>query len=684
MRIYERFGGVVGLAFFFCYAFSCSLLVIFHTLGTVADEPKVVDVNGDIVDVPPYTPAQARGMEVYKVQVCWHCHSQFVRPVNQEDRRFGPVSQAGESARDKPHLFGTRRIGPDLAREGGLRSDDWQLAHLWNPRATVSESVMPGFTWLFRDNRNAGEVAALLAAYDYDGDGVISVLDDLIRQRPTDPTLANRLAGADQRGLVASVYRQKDTGADLKAGADGKPAYVDAFTQIADASGRPGERGDNLVSDRDGSALPTEETLDLLEYLQRLGTAIGPWREPLAAPAPQRPSNSLPPMKGVKVSWKDGAGQAQSTEVPDGQMPRRERKRRLYGEARALADAATLGAAADLEREYEATMHAWRGANPLWDTRLKEGEALFLEHCASCHGPEGRGNGLAAPFLNPRPRDFTQSAFRYRSTQAGNLPLHGDLYRTLWRGLPGSAMPPFRWLGDDQLWYLVDYVEHFLETIDGDAKRFDDQAAALSLPSIPRVSDEQLDLLLRRGKAVFAAAKCSNCHGTEGRADGPSWDTNMDNGGKMRPRDLKPRFPGDQPALRIRAGVYPQELYRTIFTGLGGTGMATSLGDFQGGWDEGRKLDLLIAAKAPAAEIEAQRKAARRQLIVPLHDDDLHDDDLLANHGVIREEGPGGTTLEFLDRLRETSKTVVGDDWALIFYTMDLLGVRNLIPVTNE
>ncbi len=147
----------------------------------------------------------------------------------------------------------------------------------------------------------------------------------------------------------------------------------------------------------------------------------------------------------------------------------------------------------------------------------------------------------------------------------------------------------------------------------------------------------------------------------------------------MRPRDLKPRFPGDQPALRIRAGVYPQELYRTIFTGLGGTGMATSLGDFQGGWAEGQKLDALIAAKAPAAEIEAQRKAARRQLIVPLHDDDL-----LANHGVIREEGPGGTTLEFLDRLRQTSKTQVGDDWALIFYTMDLLGVRNLIPVTNE
>jgi len=679
MRIYEKFGGIVGLAFFFCYAFALTLLVVFHTLGTVADEPKVVDVNGNIVDVAPYTPAQARGMEVYRNQVCWHCHSQFVRPVNQEDRRFGPVSQAGESALDSPHLFGTRRIGPDLAREGGLRSDDWQIAHLWNPRATVSESVMPAFTWLFQDNRNAGEVATLLAAHDYDGDGVISTLDDVIRQRPADPALANRLAGADQRGLLASLYKQDDKGNDLKAGSNGKPAYVDVYTQLADPHGRPGERGDGQVSDRDGAPVPTEETLDLLEYLQRLGTAIGPWREPLAAPTPQRPADSLPAKKGVKVVWKDSAGTDQTTEIADGQMPRRERKRRLYGEARTLATPDQLAAAADFELEYAAVMKAWRAANPRWDARLKEGEALFVEHCASCHGPEGRGNGIGAPFLNPRPRDFTQSAFRYRSTQAGNLPLHGDLYRTVWRGLPGSAMPSFRWLGDDQLWYLVDYVEHFQETIDGDGKVFDDQAAALALPSIPRVSDEQLNALLRRGKAVFAAAKCSNCHGTEGRADGPSWNTNMDSGATMRPRDLKPRFPGDQPALRIRSGVYPQEIYRTIFTGLGGTGMATSLGDFQGGWAEGAKLDALIAAKAPEAEIEAQRKAARRQLIVPLHDDDL-----LANHGVIREEGPGGTTLEFLDRLRQTSKTEVGDDWALVFYTMDLLGVRKLIPVTNE
>jgi len=147
----------------------------------------------------------------------------------------------------------------------------------------------------------------------------------------------------------------------------------------------------------------------------------------------------------------------------------------------------------------------------------------------------------------------------------------------------------------------------------------------------------------------------------------------------MRPRDLKPRFEGDQPALRIRGGVFPQELYRTIFTGLGGSPMASSLADFQGGWAEAAKLDQLVAAKAPEAQVEAQRKAARRALIVPLYEDDL-----VAEHGVIREKSPSGQDLEFLDRLRQTGKGVVGDDWALVFYVMDLLGVRDLIPVTNS
>lgn len=677
MRVYERFGGIVLLGGLFCYAFAFALTIAWPWVATVADEDKVVDVHGNRVQVPPYTPAEAAGQQVYRQEVCWHCHSQFVRPVMDEDKRWGPVSQAGESAIDRPHLFGTRRIGPDLAREGGLRNDDWQYAHLWDPRATVAGSVMPGFTWLFSRNPNAAEVEALIARYDYDGNGAIeSGLDTVIAPLPTDAETVARLKGADRRGQTASVYRQKADGSDLKPGADGKRPYVDVFTQVIDVGGQPGEIGDRVVNGLDGAPIPTEQARNLIAYLQRLGTAIGPWRQPLAAPTPVR---TKPPMKGVTVTYRDSAGAEQEASIEDGLMPRRERKRRLHGLAREQASAEVKAAAADYELEYAALMGAWRKANPEWNKRLNEGKALYDQHCASCHGAEGRGNGPGATFMVVRPRDFTQSAYRYRSTQAGNLPLDGDLYRTLWRGLPGSSMPSWRELSEDQIWLLVDYVQSFLETIDGERnKEFDDQAAALSIPAVPKVTAEQLDALVLRGKAVFAAAKCSNCHGTEGRADGAGWDTEMDNGAKMRARDLKPRHAGDQPALRIRGGAYAQDLYRTIFTGLGGSAMASSLGDFREGWRLAAEVDRLKASGAPAEQVAAAEKAARRQLIVPLHDDTL-----VKDHGVVRETDATGNTVEFLDRLRAGEGSKAGDDWALVFYVMDMLQVRHLIPLAR-
>src|SRR5690349_5955835 len=209
MRVFERFGGILLLSFL-CQAMAATIIVIMPWTLTVADEDMVIDVKGNRVKVPPYTPAQAAGQKVYRDHVCWHCHSQFVRPVNEEHIRFGPVSQAGESAIDRPHLFGTRRIGPDLSREGGLRPDDWQLAHLIDPRATVSASVMPSFTWLFRDNPAAQEVKRLLELYDYDGNGVIEpafdaiVADEGVAKLTRDPAVQSRLRGADVVGLIGS------------------------------------------------------------------------------------------------------------------------------------------------------------------------------------------------------------------------------------------------------------------------------------------------------------------------------------------------------------------------------------------------------------------------------------------------------------------------------------------------
>ena len=91
------------------------------------------------------------GRDMYIAEACWHCHSQFVRPVSSEDARFGKVSYASEYMNEMflPHLFGTRRVGPDLIRESGRHANDWHVAHLYDPTIVVPSSVMPRYTWFF-------------------------------------------------------------------------------------------------------------------------------------------------------------------------------------------------------------------------------------------------------------------------------------------------------------------------------------------------------------------------------------------------------------------------------------------------------------------------------------------------------------------------------------------------------
>jgi hypothetical protein len=91
------------------------------------------------------------GRQIYVGEGCWHCHSQFVRPVSNESRRYGPVSETPEYQNElqRPVMFGTRRVGPDLSREGGRHGNDWHVAHFWEPRSLVPESPMPRYPWFF-------------------------------------------------------------------------------------------------------------------------------------------------------------------------------------------------------------------------------------------------------------------------------------------------------------------------------------------------------------------------------------------------------------------------------------------------------------------------------------------------------------------------------------------------------
>lgn len=91
------------------------------------------------------------GRKVYTGEGCWHCHSQFVRPVSNESLRWGPVSESHEYQNElqRPVMFGTRRVGPDLSREGGRRSNDWHAVHFFRPQDLSVGSPMPDYPWLF-------------------------------------------------------------------------------------------------------------------------------------------------------------------------------------------------------------------------------------------------------------------------------------------------------------------------------------------------------------------------------------------------------------------------------------------------------------------------------------------------------------------------------------------------------
>ncbi len=98
--------------------------------------------------VRPYTPLEQMGRNIYVREGCYNCHSQQVRPFRDEAERYGHYSLAAESMYDHPFQWSSKRTGPDLARVGGKYSNEWQVAHLVDPRSVVPESIMPGYKFL--------------------------------------------------------------------------------------------------------------------------------------------------------------------------------------------------------------------------------------------------------------------------------------------------------------------------------------------------------------------------------------------------------------------------------------------------------------------------------------------------------------------------------------------------------
>ena len=135
-----------------------SILVVAAVLFAAA--AQLAPVLAAAPDRPraPYTPLERAGRDVYLAEGCAACHSQMVRPFLWEVARYGEVSSSDDSAGDRPALWGTRRIGPDLARIGGRYDDDWHRRHLVDPRSVAFASKMPSYRHL-----DDGDMTALIA-----------------------------------------------------------------------------------------------------------------------------------------------------------------------------------------------------------------------------------------------------------------------------------------------------------------------------------------------------------------------------------------------------------------------------------------------------------------------------------------------------------------------------------------
>lgn len=179
------------------------------------------------------------GRATYIAEGCWHCHSQQVRPVGNDEARFGRVHYPEEfnNALNYPPLWGTRRVGPDLLREGGLRSNDWHVAHFWNPPDVAPLSVMPSYPWFFEpDGLTPNKKGLCLIAYvQWLGSWTPShhetVFDiGTIERAYPAPKIERPLAPVPTAPQQQPPYEEPDTGYDEGYGeqdAGGSPAAPD-------------------------------------------------------------------------------------------------------------------------------------------------------------------------------------------------------------------------------------------------------------------------------------------------------------------------------------------------------------------------------------------------------------------------------------------------------------------------
>jgi mono/diheme cytochrome c family protein len=187
------------------------------------------------------------------------------------------------------------------------------------------------------------------------------------------------------------------------------------------------------------------------------------------------------------------------------------------------------------------------------------GEKIYLENCAACHGERGDGKGPEANRLKTKPRDFTTGNYKFRSTPSGSLPLDRDIFRTISRGVRATSMLAQLHLSENERWAVTEYLKTF-------SNRFKTEKPLdrIAIPAVPSPSRD----LITVGKRMYTESGCSQCHGAEGKGNATSANELKDQSGN-------PIVATDLTLKPFKSGSDPEDLYRTLSTGLNGTPMPT-------------------------------------------------------------------------------------------------------------
>ncbi|HMW38559.1 MAG: cytochrome-c oxidase, cbb3-type subunit I [Saprospiraceae bacterium] len=176
-----------------------------------------------ISSVKPYTPLELQGRDIYIREGCYNCHSQMIRPFRYEVKRYGDYSKAGEFVYDHPFQWGSKRTGPDLAREGGKYSDSWHFNHMLDPRSMAPGSIMPSYPFLFEKDIDRSTTMSKIHAMrnlgvPYPANYEVQANDDMDKQAQTIATSLkeSKIDIPKEREIIALIAYLQRLGKDVK------------------------------------------------------------------------------------------------------------------------------------------------------------------------------------------------------------------------------------------------------------------------------------------------------------------------------------------------------------------------------------------------------------------------------------------------------------------------------------